>query len=96
MRLGRWTLERGVALGPLPPGGRSQRVESRLGIAWYWPRADLVLHASYDRIFQTPAAENILLASSTAVAALNPEVLRLPVEPSHGDFYEAGKAFWAS
>ena len=49
-----------------------------------------MLHASYDRIFQTPAAENILLASSSAVAALNPEVLRLPMEPSHGDFYEAG------
>jgi hypothetical protein len=49
-----------------------------------------VFHASYDRIFQTPASENILLASSAAVVALDPEVLRLPVEPSHGDFYEAG------
>ena len=62
----------------------------RLGIAWYWPRADLVFHASYDRIFQTPASENILLASSAAVVALDPQVLRLPVEPSHGNFYEAG------
>jgi hypothetical protein len=49
-----------------------------------------VLHASYDRVFQTPAAENILLASSAAVAALDLQVLRLPVEPSHGNFYEAG------
>ena len=61
----------------------------RLGIAWYWPWADMVFHASYDRVFQTPAFENILLSSSPAVTALNPQVLRLPVEPSHGNFYEA-------
>jgi len=50
----------------------------------------LVLHASYDRVFQTPAFENILLSSSTAVLSLNPNVLRLPVEPSRGNYYEAG------
>jgi hypothetical protein len=50
----------------------------------------LVFHGSYDRVFQTPASENILLASSTAVVALDPQVLRLPVEPSHGNFYEVG------
>src|SRR5207302_2007167 len=60
----------------------------RLGDAWYWPWADMVFHAPYDRVFQTPAFENILLSSSPAVTALNPQVLRLPVEPSHGNFYE--------
>lgn len=54
-----------------------------------------MLHASYDRVFQTPAFENILLASSPAVTSLDPLVLRLPVEPSHGNYYEVGvtKAF---
>jgi outer membrane receptor for Fe3+-dicitrate len=49
-----------------------------------------VLRASYDRAFQTPAAENLLLASSPAVDVLSHEVVRLPVRPSRGNFYEAG------
>ena len=96
MRLGRWTLSAGLRWDHYRLVVDRNAWSPRLGIAWYWPKADVVLHASYDRIFQTPAAENILLASSTAVVALDPQVLRLPVEPSHGDFYEAGvtKGFW--
>jgi outer membrane receptor for Fe3+-dicitrate len=90
VRLGRWTLSAGLRWDHYRLVVDHRAFSPRLGIAWYWPRADLVFHASYDRIFQTPAAENILLASSAAVGALNPEVLRLPVEPSHGNFYEAG------
>jgi hypothetical protein len=90
MRLGRWTLSAGLRWDHYRLVVDRNALSPRLGIAWYWPGADLVLHASYDRIFQTPAAENILLASSAAVAALDLQVLRLPVEPSHGNFYEAG------
>jgi outer membrane receptor protein involved in Fe transport len=61
----------------------------RLGIAWA-PTSDLVFRASYDRVFQTPAVENLLLASSPATAEINPESARLPVEPSYGHFFEAG------
>ena len=43
-------------------------------------------------MFQTPSFENILLASSPAVVSLNPSVLRLPVEPSHGNYFEVGAA----
>jgi hypothetical protein len=50
----------------------------------------MVLHASYDRIFQTPSFENILLSNSPTVVVLDPLVLRLPVLPSHGDYYEVG------
>ena len=49
-----------------------------------------MLRASYDRVFQTPAVENLLLASSPDVDAVNPESARLPVEPSRGHFFEAG------
>src|SRR6185503_3194905 len=62
----------------------------RLGVAWSWPRADFVVRASYDRAFQTPAIENLLLASSSAVESVNTNVLRLPVRPSVGDFLEVG------
>jgi outer membrane receptor protein involved in Fe transport len=61
----------------------------RLGFAWA-PTADLVIRASYDRVFQTPAVENLLLASSPDTDEINPESARLPVEPSHGHFFEAG------
>ncbi len=68
----------------------------RLSVSRYFKSADLVLHASYDRIFQTPSFENILLSSSTDVTALNDDFLRLPVQPSEGNYYEVGftKGFW--
>ncbi len=62
----------------------------RLAVSRYFPSANLVLHFSYDRVFQTPSSENILLSSSAAVAALSNEFLRLPVKPSEGNYYEAG------
>ena len=90
IRLGRWTLSAGLRWDHYQLVVQKSALSPRLGMAWYWPRADLVLHASYDRVFQTPAFENILLASSPAVVALNPQVLRVPVQPSYGNFYEAG------
>jgi len=65
-------------------------VSPRLSVARYFPSAGLIMHASYDRVFQTPSFENILLASSTQVESLNPNVLRLPIEPSHGNYFEFG------
>jgi outer membrane receptor protein involved in Fe transport len=67
-----------------------QALSPRLAAAWAWPAADLVVRASYDRVFQTPAIENLLLASSDSVEDLGSEVVRLPVPPSAGNFYEAG------
>jgi hypothetical protein len=58
----------------------------RSGVAHYWRRADIVFHASLDRVSQTPAVENLLLASSSAVDIMNDNVLRLPVKPSIGNF----------
>lgn len=65
-------------------------VSPRLAVAWARPQAGLVLRASYDRAFQTPAVEHLPLASADAAAALNDEVVRLPVPASRGNFYEAG------
>jgi hypothetical protein len=67
-------------------------VSPRFGAAWYWPAGDIVFRASFDRIFQTPAFENLLLSSSAVVTSLSDNVLRLPVRPSHGNFYDAGFA----
>jgi hypothetical protein len=90
IRLGKWTVSAGLRWDHYQLVVNQNAVSPRLGIARYVPSADLVLHASYDRVFQTPAFENILLASSPTILALNPNVLRLPVEPSHGNYYELG------
>ncbi len=62
----------------------------RAGIALYWPKTQIVFRASYDRIFQTPAFENILVSSSSQVTSLSDNVLRLPVQPARGNYYQAG------
>ncbi|MGB7152219.1 MAG: TonB-dependent receptor, partial [Terriglobales bacterium] len=66
-------------------------VDPRFSISRYFPSADLIVHFSYDRVFQTPSFENILLSNSVAVQSIDPgSFLRLPVEPSEGNYYEAG------
>ena len=69
---------------------KEQAWSPRLGASFYWPAARLLFHASYDRVFQTPAIENLLLASTPDVASLSDQVLRLPVRPSRGNFFDAG------
>jgi hypothetical protein len=90
MRFGHVTIEAGMRWDHYRLVVGDRAVSPRLGVAWYWQKADLVFRGSYDRVFQTPAFENILLASSSAVDSLNDNVLRLPVRPSHGNFYEGG------
>jgi TonB-dependent receptor-like protein len=90
IRLGNWTLSAGLRWDHYQLLVNQNALSPRLSVARYFRSADLVLHASYDRVFQTPAFENILLSSSPAVLVLNPDVLHLPVEPSHGNYYEIG------
>ena len=90
IRAGKWTISAGLRWDHYQLLVNQNAVSPRLGVSRYFQSADLVLHASYDRVFQTPAFENILLSSSAAVVSLDPEVLRLPVQPSHGNYYEVG------
>jgi outer membrane receptor for Fe3+-dicitrate len=90
IRLGNWSISAGLRFDHYQLLLNQSALSPRLGVSRYLKSADLVLHASYDRVFQTPQFENILLSSSSAVISLDPEVLRLPVEPSHGNYYEIG------
>jgi outer membrane cobalamin receptor len=90
IRLGKWTVSAGLRWDHYQLLVNQNAFSPRLGLAHYFPKFDLVLHASYDRIFQTPSAENILISSSPEVVSLNDNVLRLPVQPSHGNYYEVG------
>jgi hypothetical protein len=90
VHLGNWTINAGIRWDHYQLILNRQAVDPRLSIARYFPSAGLVVHFSYDRVFQTPSNENILLSSSTAATMLNPVSLQLPVEPSEGNYYEAG------
>jgi outer membrane cobalamin receptor len=90
IRLGNWTLSAGLRWDHYQLLVNQNALSPRLSLSRYFAKSELLVHASYDRVFQTPAFENILLSSSPTVVALNPDVLRLPVEPSHGNYYELG------
>lgn len=91
MRLGNWTIGAGLRWDHYQLLLNRQAVDPRFSISRYFPFADLVLHFSYDRVFQTPSFENILLSNSSAMESLDPtNFLRLPVGPSEGNYYEAG------
>jgi hypothetical protein len=91
IHLNHWTLSAGLRWDHYQLLLNKQAVSPRLSIARYFPSRNLVLHFSWDRVFQTPSFENILLSSSTQIESLDPTVfLRLPVEPSSGDYFEAG------
>ena len=98
VRLGNWTVNAGLRWDHYQLLLNQNAVSPRLAVSRYFPAIGLNMHASYDRIFQTPSFENILLASSAAAEAIDTSVpaLQLPVQPSHGNYYELGasKAFF--
>lgn len=90
IRYGNWTFSAGLRWDHYQLLVNQNAVSPRLSAARFFSRAGLVVHISYDRVFQTPESENILLASSPEVISLNPSVLRLPIQPSHGNYFEIG------
>lgn len=62
----------------------------RVGFAWYVPKLGVVFRGSYDRVFGTPAIENLLLSTSAQVRTLGEDVAQLPLRPSRGNYYELG------
>ena len=90
IRLGKWTVSAGLRWDHYQLIVNQNAVSPRLGVGYYIPKLDMVFHATYDRIFQTPSNENLLISSSNSIVSLSDEVLRLPVKPSHGNYYELG------
>lgn len=92
---GGWTIDAGLRWDHYQLLLNRQAVGPRLSIARYFQPAGLVMHFSYDRVFQTPSSENILYSSSSEVTVPSSDFLRLAVQPSEGNYYEAGvtKAF---
>lgn len=62
----------------------------RVALSYYIPRADLLLRASYDRIFQPPPIENLLLSSAAPRLHIDHVEDALAVPASRANFFEVG------
>ena len=96
VRLGHWNVSAGLRFDHYGFVVHESAWSPRVGVSRFVPAFNLLLHASYDRVFQTPAVENLLFASSSQLDAISPAVLRLPVRSARANFYEGGvtKAFF--
>jgi len=90
IHLGNWNVSAGLRFDHHAFAVHESGWSPRLGVSRYVSSLGLLVHASYDRVFQTPAVENLLLASSPQLDSINPTVLRLPVEPARANYYEVG------
>jgi hypothetical protein len=71
--------------------------QPRVGIAWSFPGTETVLRGSYNRNYQTPPNENLLLSSSETASRLAPNSVRealggayVPLRPERQDVIEVG------
>jgi hypothetical protein len=90
MRFGAWNLSAGLRFDHYGFVVHEWGASPRLGVSRYFSSLNLLLHASYDRVFQTPAMENLLLASSPELDSVNPVVLRVPVPCARANYFEGG------
>lgn len=90
MHFGNWNIAAGLRYDNYSFVVHDNAWSPRLAVSRFFPSAHFAVHASYDRIFQLPAVENLLLASSPELDSVSDFVKRLPVRPSHGDYFEVG------
>jgi hypothetical protein len=96
LHLGNWNVRAGIRYDRYDFVVNEGAWSPRFAISYYFPHPGVLVHFDYDRIFQTPAMENLLLASSPQLQSTSPLVARLPVRPAHANYYEVGltAAFW--
>lgn len=90
IHLGSWNVSAGLRFDHYAFVVHESAWSPRVGVSRYVHSLNLLIHATYDRVFQTPAVENLLLASSPQVDSLNAVVVRLPVKPARANYYEFG------
>jgi hypothetical protein len=92
IQLGNWSIDAGIRWDHYQLIVNQNAVSPRVAVSRYFPSMNLKVHGSYDRIFQTPSFENIILSSSPQAQALDTSVpiVQLPVDPARGNYYEVG------
>jgi hypothetical protein len=90
IRLGKWNVSAGLRFDHYGFVVNQSAWSPRIGVSRFISSLNLVLHGSYDRVFQTPAMENLLLASSPQLNSVSSLVVRIPVLPARANYYEVG------
>lgn len=91
-----FTLDLGIRIDGYKLLIEEYEASPRLGLAYYVPKTKTVFRASYNRFFQPPPAENLLLASSLQAAQLSPLAVTSripgvkPVLPDKENVFEGG------
>ena len=81
-RPGNWTLSAGLRWDHYQLLLNKQAVSPRFAISRYFSSHGLVLHFAYDRVFQTPSFDNLLLSSSVQIEISRPRRLPAPPRPA--------------
>ncbi|MGH9581142.1 MAG: TonB-dependent receptor plug domain-containing protein, partial [Terriglobales bacterium] len=89
---GRLTLDVGLRFDHYRIVVEEDHVSPRVGVAYYVKKTGTVLRASYNRLFQTPPIENLLLSSSPEGAVFSPigSLVSRAVGPEEQNAYEVG------
>jgi hypothetical protein len=97
LRLGRFVISLGARYDAYRFLARGAQIQPRLGIAYHLRETSTVFRASYNRTYQTPPTENLLLSSSEESAVLVPLAIRqtlgrsyVAIRPERQNVYEAG------
>ncbi|MFM2123737.1 MAG: hypothetical protein RL328_188, partial [Acidobacteriota bacterium] len=97
LRLGRLTLALGLRADQYRFLVGASQWQPRVGVAYAIQRTGTVFRASYNRTFQTPPNENLLLSASAAAARLAPPVVLetlgnrpAAIRPERQNVFEAG------
>jgi outer membrane receptor for Fe3+-dicitrate len=90
IRLGKWNVSAGLRFDHYGFAVNESAWSPRVSVSRFISSLNLLVHGSYDRVFQTPAMENLLLASSPQLNSVSDLVVRLPVRPGRANYYEVG------
>ena len=90
MRFRNFSLSAGMRLDRYELLVEDTAFSPRVAASYFIPRIDLQIYASYDRIFQPPPIENLLLSSSAPGLGLDQVEGSLPVPASRAHFFEVG------
>jgi outer membrane receptor for Fe3+-dicitrate len=90
VHLGKWNISAGLRFDHYGFVVNESAWSPRISVSRFISSLDLLIHASYDRVFQTPALENLLLASSPQLDSVSSLVIRLPVQAARANYYEVG------
>jgi len=91
-----FTVDLGLRLDTYRVVISDRAISPRVGLAYFFPRTRTVVRVSYNRLFMTPAIENLLLASSALAGQLSPLAVFEglsgvePIRPERQHAFETG------